>query len=451
MASINVDKGNPEYSSVDGVLFDKARKTLLQYPNAKHGAYAIPDGVAEIKQEAFELCRGLTSVTIPGSVAVIRRYEFLDCDNLASVTVAADNARYLSEDGVLFDKNKTVLMKYPAGKQGDSYTIPGSVVSIDPEAFAGCDALISLTVGEGVASIGEGAFAECGGLRQIIVRNPKPPKLGRDAVEDIDWDGACLYVPASGIDAYRRADWWKKFECVKDLASGVPAIMPAVSQPDVSSNPDSIAMVYVAGGAFLMGCTAEQGNNCSKNEKPARKVTVGGFYIAKYETTQGLWMSVTDSNPSWFTRDDRLPVENVYWDDVQEFIQKLNAKTGKKYRLPTEEEWEYAARGGNKSRGYRYSGGNNIGDVAWYYSNSNGKTKTHIVGTKQANELDIHDMTGNVSEWTNSEIETDEGSRHVVRGGGWNDGTMDSRVSSRGAYSSFAPRSALGFRLARDP
>jgi len=120
-------------------------------------------------------------------------------------------------------------------------------------------------------------------------------------------------------------------------------------------------MVPVEGGTFTMGCAEDQGNECREIEKPAHSVTVSDFYIGKYEVTQGLWMSVMGSNPSYFTGNDNLPVDNVGWNDIKKFIRKLNRKTGKKYRLPTEAEWEYAARGGNKSKGYKYSGSDNIG------------------------------------------------------------------------------------------
>jgi formylglycine-generating enzyme required for sulfatase activity len=121
-----------------------------------------------------------------------------------------------------------------------------------------------------------------------------------------------------------------------------------------------IDMVFVEGGTFTMGCTEEQGGDCGDDEKPTRGVTVSGFYIGKYEVTQALWKAVMGSGHPVSREGEYLPVNNISGDDAQEFIRKLNAKTGKKYRLPTEAEWEYAARGGNKSKGYKYSGGNDI-------------------------------------------------------------------------------------------
>jgi formylglycine-generating enzyme required for sulfatase activity len=218
-------------------------------------------------------------------------------------------------------------------------------------------------------------------------------------------------------------------------------------------------MVRVEGGTFTMGCTSEQGGDCYGYEKPAHQVTVSGFQMGKYEVTQAQWRAVMGSNPSHFSGCDDCPVENVSWNDAQAYISKLNQQTGKKYRLPTEAEWEYAARGGNKSKGYKYAGGTDIGSVAWYSSNSS--SKTHAVGQKQANELGIYDMSGNVWEWCedwhgdySSSPQTNpkgpqSGSNRVLRGGSWDDLAEFCRVSDRsydGIYPDYRDYRS-GFRL----
>ena len=207
-------------------------------------------------------------------------------------------------------------------------------------------------------------------------------------------------------------------------------------------------MVYVSGGTFTMGATSEQGSEADSNEKPTHSVTLSSFYICKYEVTQALWEAVMGSNPSnW--KGANLPVETVSWDDCQTFIRKVNALTGKNFRLPTEAEWEFAARGGNNSRGYKYAGSNNIETVAWYYGNSG--SKTHAVGTKYPNELGIYDMSGNVWEWCqdwydsySSASQTNptgasSGSHRVLRGGCWGD-------YAGGCRSSFRFGSTPGYR-----
>jgi len=217
-----------------------------------------------------------------------------------------------------------------------------------------------------------------------------------------------------------------------------------------------IEMVAVKGGTFTMGATSEQGSDADSDEKP-HSVTLSDYYIGKFEVTQELWQAVMGNNPSYF-KGSKNPVENVSWNDCQDFIRKLNQLTGQNFRLPTEAEWEYAARGGNKSCGYKYSGSNNIGDVAWYDNNSG--SKTHTVGTKSPNELGIYDMSGNVWEWCQdwcgsygSGSQTNpkgasSGSGRVRRGDSWLNSAQGCRVSDRGSSTPDRRGDGLGFRLA---
>ena len=208
----------------------------------------------------------------------------------------------------------------------------------------------------------------------------------------------------------------------------------------VTVNGVSFEMVYVEGASFDMGATYEQGSDADSDEYPVHIVTLSDYYIGKCEVTQELWKAVMGSNPSLF-KGAQNPVDRVSWNDCQNFIKKLNSLTGMTFRLPTEAEWEYAARGGNQSSHYKYSGSDNIGDVAWYSSNSG--DKTHAVGTRTANELGIYDMSGNVWEWcsdwyggysagaqTNPQGPS-SGSRCVLRGGSWNRSARFCRVSNR--------------------
>ena len=218
----------------------------------------------------------------------------------------------------------------------------------------------------------------------------------------------------------------------------------------------SIDMVRVEAGTFTMGATPEMKDPYDW-EKPTHQVTLtNDYYIGKYEVTQALWQAVMDNNPSYFKGDD-LPVEKVSWDDCQEFISKLNSITGKTFRIPTEAEWEYAARGGNKSRGNQYSGSSNLSDVAWYKDNSN--SKNHTVGSKQANELGIYDMSGNVMEWCqdlygkySSSSQTNptganNGYSRVIRGGSWYFTARDCRSSYRDKDAPDNRYNNLGLRL----
>ncbi len=217
----------------------------------------------------------------------------------------------------------------------------------------------------------------------------------------------------------------------------------------------SFKMVSVSGGTFKMGSTD---SDADPDEKPVHNVTLSDYQIGETEVTQALWQAVMGTNPSnWLG--DNLPVEKVSWNDCQEFITKLNQATGKTFRLPTEAEWEFAARGGTKSQGYKYSGSNTLGDVAWYTDNSN--SQTHVVATKQPNELGLYDMSGNVREWCqdwfgdySSSAQSNptgatSGSYRVIRGGCWIGTARGCRVTYRSNSTPTLASYYLGFRLAQ--
>ena len=216
-------------------------------------------------------------------------------------------------------------------------------------------------------------------------------------------------------------------------------------------------MIHVEGGTFDMKETVSAGFLGLSSREIVQKTTLSSYYIGETEVTQALWEAVMGSNPSRF-KGAVHPVECVSWDDCQEFISKLNGLTGKNFRLPTEAEWEFAARGGCKSGGYEYSGGNDPNSVAWYGDNSGGTT--HDVGTKQPNELGIYDMSGNVYEWCNDwygdycdVAQTNptgswSGSCRVIRGGCWYSDARYCRLSYRSSGNPDSGGPRLGLRLA---
>jgi sulfatase modifying factor 1 len=206
-------------------------------------------------------------------------------------------------------------------------------------------------------------------------------------------------------------------------------------------------MVFVAGGTFQMG------SNSQSDEKPIHTVTVSSFFMDKTEVTQAEYRKVMGKNPSNFSGCDNCPVEQVSWKNANKYAKKV----GK--RLPTEAEWEYAARGGNKSKGYKYSGSNDLDAVGWYYNNSG--RKTHPVAQKQPNELGLYDMSGNVWEWCsdwysdsyyrsspkNDPQGSNSGTGRVLRGGSWYDRGSGCRVANRSGLNPDHRSNDAGFRL----
>ncbi len=423
--------------------------------------------VTSIGEGAFMMCPDLTSVTIPETVTKIGQMAFLGCTSLTSVS------------------------------------IPNSVTEIGLWAFGGCSGLTSVTIGSGVVSM-ENAFNNCTGITSVTCLATTPPILwGTNDFADVVYSNATLYVPYASVSAYRAAVGWKDFAHIEGIidnfilgdlnfdgvldVSDVTAMIALVlgygtpnlavadlnfdGQVDVSDvtalishvlngtvpalpfqtftvNGVTFKMINVEGGTFMMG-GADDDPDAYPQEFPRHQVTLSGFAIGETEVTQALWEAVMGSNPSYFPGHPKRPVDQASWDDCQEFVAALNALTGKQFRLPSEAEWEYAARGGKKSQGYLYAGSNNIDEVAWYMDNSYnvGSSSpdygTHDVATKAPNELGLYDMTGNawelVQDWYGSYssiAQTDPtgpttGTMRVIRGGCWDAGDWDGRVTAR--------------------
>jgi len=226
-------------------------------------------------------------------------------------------------------------------------------------------------------------------------------------------------------------------------------------------------MVWIEGGSFEMGSDAEQAR---KRERPAHQVSLDGFYISKFELTQDIFQQIMGWNNSYY-QCANCPVNNVSWFNMQLFIERLNIATGKKFSLPTEAQWEYAAKGGQKSQGYKYSGSNNIADVAWYSDNA--KRQSHPVGLKKPNELGIYDMTGNLWEFCQDNMSrsvyrmprehnpfygnkpTDSSyskqkAMKVIRGGGYEFSATENLVFMRDGATNNVRMADIGYRLVMD-
>ena len=250
--------------------------------------------------------------------------------------------------------------------------------------------------------------------------------------------------------AKRKAEESRKKKKENEAHRKPGATVQNKKSDDITLNVNGVEfkMVWVEGGTFMMGCTREQGEDCSDDEKPVHSVTLSSYYIGETEVTQALWRAVKGNDPMWEEMDndtlwqgmDNNPVA-IEWEEVQDFIMELNRLTGRTFRLPTEAEWEYAARGGIKSRGYKYSGSNSIDAVAWYDGNTERYSGSHPVKRKKSNELGLYDMSGNLYEWcsdwfsdysSGSNVDSfshSDGLGHVIRGGSCATYDRDCRVS----------------------
>ena len=258
-------------------------------------------------------------------------------------------------------------------------------------------------------------------------------------------------VRLEGIE-FMRYNSWMEHLAIRKIEE------ETAKQKSFNVNGVSFDMISVEGGTFTMGAS-NQDSDASYEERPAHEAILSTFYIGKYEVTQELWQAVMGNNPSPDScKGEKVPVVDVSWDDCDDFIKELNKLTGKKFRLPTEAEWEFAARGGKNGKGYKYAGNDNIEAVAWYCGNSGGHP--HPVGQKQHNELSLYDMSGNVWEWcqdwygsysSNSQTNptgASSGSYRVNRGGGWGNDARGCRSSRRSYITPSYGDNYLGLRLA---
>ena len=454
------------------------------------------DRLKSIGNFAFGACDAIESVYIPSSVEKIDRACFAKCDKLTSIKVDKKNKSYKDIEGVLFTKDGERLVQYPSGNSRTEYIFPESVKYVGDDAFEECKNLKSVILSEKTVSIGDDAFGWCNNLKTINFTeklksiedsafefcenlesitsfSENPPTIEENVFPDTVKQ---IFVPEKSVQKYKEAEGWKKYAA---------KIVPIKENKKVVAESVPDDFVFVEGGTFQMGS-----NSRNDDEKPVHSVTVSSFYMCKHEVTQKEWSAVMGSNPSEFKGDNK-PVEEVTWYDAIEYCNKrskeeglspcysLNGSTdtskwGNKggswdkvqcnfsangYRLPKEAEWEYAARGWKFSRGYEYSGSNEIDEVAWYYKNT-GFT-THDVMTKQPNALGIYDMSGNVWEWCwdwygsySSGSQTDpfgvpSGSDRVVRGGGWFGNAPDCRVADRYYFSPGDSLNDIGFRVVR--
>ena len=493
---------------VDGVLNSFAPSGLTSYiiPNSVTSigeevfcccggliSITIPNSVTSIGEDAFSLCNGLTSITIPNSVTSIGNSAFWDCDGLTSITIPnsvtsiGDSAfyscdgltsitipssvtsigngafascsklkefkgKFASPDGRCLIVDGVLNSFAPSGLT--TYTIPNSVTSIGEWAFAHCSGLISITIPNSVTSIGGGAFYSCDDLTSVYCKATTPPTLGNSYVFDYNSSSRKIYVPTASVSAYKSAYGWSEYasSIVGYDFDGNPTYTETISGLNMK-------MVYVEGGSFQMGATSEQSGKAESDEHPAHAVKIDPYYIAECEVTQAQWRKIMGYNPSQFTGNENHPVENVSWDEAAQFCRKLSQLTGKKYLLPTEAQWEYAARGGNQSQGYKYSGSNSPQYIAWYDSNSSSESRA--VKQKSPNELGLYDMSGNVLEWCsdwynegyyrisaqNNPTGQTSGTHRVLRGGSWRGSEDNCRVSHRRHGSPTTRSSSIGFRV----
>ena len=386
-------------------------------------------------------------------------------------------------------KGQTIQLQAPEpiyGRLIVETSVPNATVYVDSELAGTAPLQLSrVLVGKRTITLKKQGYADC--TKTVIVEEGKTASVSMDMQNSAtvylscEKQNAQIFIRRKGEADYRSLCYGTyngelelgEYEAKTTAANckdGITTFVVEASRNNrITLNPPkskevvkktitvsglSFKMIKVEGGSFTMGCTQ---SDCEKAERPAHEVTVGTFYIGETEVTQGLWQAVMGSNPSSSQKGRNYPVEQVSYNDCLDFISRLNRLTGMTFRLPTEAEWEYAARGGQQSEGYRYAGSNSLHEVAWYKFNSS--SSIHPVATLNPNELGIYDMSGNVSEWCkdwygsyNSASITDptgaySGSNRVIRGGNWYSSADFCRVSSRSFFQPGNRNYFFGLRL----